>query len=82
MQTGADMEVQEGGRFMKEKCDVPIWEKQNLTLDEAARYSNIGINRLSMLIKKTDCNFVLCVGNKRLIKRKLFDKYIEDADII
>lgn len=67
---------------MKEKCDVPIWEKQNLTLEEAAKYSNIGINRLSILIKNPDCDFVLMVGNKRLIKRKLFDKYIDAAKMI
>ena len=24
--------------------DVPIWEKSNLTLEEAAAYSGIGIN--------------------------------------
>ena len=26
--------------------DVPIWEKSNLTLEEAAAYSGIGINKL------------------------------------
>ena len=34
------------------KETVPIYKKQNLTLNEAAEYSNIGINRLDMLIKK------------------------------
>lgn len=65
---------------MKEK--VPIYQKQNLTLEEAAEYSNIGINRLTMLIKEPTCNFVLYVGNKRLIKRKLFDEFIENINII
>ncbi|MBP3594572.1 MAG: excisionase family DNA-binding protein [Lachnospiraceae bacterium] len=65
---------------MKEK--VPIYQKQNLTLEEAAEYSNIGINRLTMLIKQPHCNFVLRVGNKRLIKRELFDKFIESVDMI
>ena len=71
-----DLEVQEN----KEK--VPIYHKQNLTLEEAAEYSNIGINRLSILIKEPSCNFVLHVGNKRLIKRKLFDDFIEQTDVI
>ncbi len=31
------------------KKEVPIWEKSNLTLDEAAAYSGIGINRLRIL---------------------------------
>lgn len=65
---------------MKEK--VPIYQKQNLTLEEAAEYSNIGINRLTMLIKEPTCNFVLYVGNKRLIKKKLFDEFIENINMI
>ena len=66
----------------KEAEKVHIYHKQNLTLEEAAEYSNIGINRLSMLIKNPNCNFVLHVGNKRLIKRKLFDEFIENSEII
>ena len=65
---------------MKEK--VPIYQKQNHTLEEAAEYSNIGINRLTMLIKEPTCNFVLYVGKKRLIKRKLFDEFIENINMI
>ena len=65
---------------MKEK--VPIYHKQNLTLEEAAEYSNIGINRLTMLIKNPRCNFVLHVGNKRLIKREQFDNFIKTVDMI
>ena len=61
---------------------VPIYQKQNLTITEAAEYSNIGINRLDMLMKQPSCNFVLRVGNKRLIKRKQFDEFIASVDII
>lgn len=64
------------------KETVPIYHKQNLTLEEAAEYSNIGINRLTMLITKPNCNFVLHVGKKRLIKREQFDKFIASVDII
>lgn len=63
--------------------EVPIWQKQNLTLEECAKYSNIGINRLDCLTKEPDCNFVLHVGGKkRLIKRRLFDAYIEQVRAI
>ena len=65
-----------------EKEKVPIYHKQNLTIEEAAEYSNIGINRLTMLIKDPYCNFVLHVGSKRLIKRRLFDEFIERIDMI
>ena len=57
--------------------EVPIWEKSNLSLEEAAAYSGIGINKLRELTNERNCRFVLWVGNKRLIKRRLFDQYIE-----
>ena len=57
--------------------EVPIWEKSNLSLEEAAAYSEIGINKLCELTNEKNCRFVLWVGNKRLIKRRLFDQYIE-----
>ncbi|KEQ20292.1 transposase [Limosilactobacillus reuteri] len=61
---------------MSIKKEVPIWHKTNLTIDEAAAYSNIGLNKIRELTEDEDCNFVLWVGNKRLIKRVLFDKYL------
>lgn len=57
--------------------EIPLWEKSNLTLEEASAYSGIGINKLRELSNDKNCPFVLWVGNKRLIKRKLFDSYIE-----
>lgn len=57
--------------------EVPIWEKSNLTLEEASAYSGIGINKLRQLTNDDNCKFVLWVGSKRLIKRKAFDSYIE-----
>jgi excisionase family DNA binding protein len=59
------------------KKEVPVWEKSNLTLEEAAAYFGIGINKLRYLTDDTNCRFVLWCGSKRLIKRKLFDEYLE-----
>lgn len=57
---------------------IPIWEKSNLTLEEAAAYSGIGINKLRQLTDDDNCEFVLWIGTKRLInKRRKFDEYIE-----
>ena len=56
---------------------IPIWEKSNLTLDEAAAYSGIGINKLRQLTDDDNCEVVLWIGTKRLIKRRKFDEYIE-----
>lgn len=62
---------------MSNTKNVPIWEKTNLTLEETAAYSGIGINKIRDLSDEDNCKFVLWVGKKRLIKRKLFDDYIE-----
>lgn len=59
--------------------EIPIWEKSNLSLEEAAAYSGIGINKLREITNEDRCKFVLRVGNKRLIKRRLFDQFIEQA---
>ena len=59
--------------------EIPIWEKSNLTIEEAAAYSGIGVNRLYEMTKDGSCPFVLLVGNKRLIKRRKFDEYIEQT---
>ena len=58
---------------------VPIWEKSNLTLEEAAEYSGIGVNKLRKLSNEPDCKFVLWNGNKRLIKRVELDKFTSTA---
>ena len=73
---GTVLHQQDGGTKSRQ---VPIWEKSNLTLEEAAAYSGIGINKLREITNEDKCKFVLWVGNKRLIKRRLFDCFIEQA---
>lgn len=58
---------------------VPIWEKTNLTLEEASAYSGIGINKLREISNENSCPFVLWVGSKRLIKRRQLDRYLDQA---
>ena len=49
-----------------EKQEVPIWEKANLTIDEAAAYFGIGTNKLREITSNPDCEFVIRVGAKRM----------------
>lgn len=56
--------------------EIPINLKTTLTIKEAAKYSNIGINKINSLLKSPNCSFVLYVGNKKLVKRKEFEDYI------
>jgi len=59
--------------------EVPIWEKSNLTLEEAAAYSGVGSNKLRSLSDHERCQFVLWIGSKRLIKRRRLDEYLDKA---
>ena len=59
--------------------EVPIWQKSNLTLEEAAAYSGIGINKLRSMTDSDECKFVLWNGTKRLIKRRKLDEYLDKA---
>ena len=56
--------------------EVPIWEKTLLTVEEAAAYSGIGINKIRVLSDDVNCRFILWNGSKRLIKRKELDAYL------
>ena len=61
---------------------VPIHLKMNLTIKEAAEYSNIGINKIDSMLRSPNCPFVLFVGTKKLVKRKEFEQYISDKFVI
>jgi excisionase family DNA binding protein len=57
---------------------VPVWEKSNLTLEEAAAYFNIGINRIRELANENEDVFVLWVGSRRMIKRKKLEEFLDE----
>ena len=50
--------------------EVPIWEKSNLTLEEAAAYSGIGINKLRSISDSEKCQFVLWIGSNTIFLLK------------
>ena len=54
---------------------VPIWERTTLTLEEASAYTGIGINKLRMMSDEPECEFVLWVGPRRMLKRKKLEDY-------
>jgi excisionase family DNA binding protein len=59
--------------------EVPIWEKSNLTIEEASAYFGIGVKKIRELTNGDSCPFVLWVGNKRLIKRLKFEEYLSNC---
>ena len=60
----------------KNTKDVAIADKALLTLEEAAKYFNIGINKLRLITNEENCPYVVWNGSKRLIKRKPFEEYL------
>ena len=76
---GKSSEKKERNYLRDEERSVPVWEKSMLTLKEAAQYFGIGINKLRELTDAENCPYVLFVGNKRMIKRRVLDTYLEQA---
>ena len=60
----------------KEVVNVPIEKKLNLTIREAAEYSNIGMNKINEMLRNPMCCFVLYVGTKKLVNRKEFEQFL------
>ena len=58
------------------KKEIPFWEKSNLTVEEAAAYFNIGVNKLRKLTSDERCQYVLWIGRKCLIKKACFEEYL------
>lgn len=68
-----------GGDFVANIEKVPVWEKANLSMEEAVAYFGIGINKLREMTNEDNCPYVLWNGSKRMIKRKAFEKFLEAA---
>ena len=61
----------------KKRYDIPLWCKPNLSIEEAAAYSGIGMGKLYEMTESQDCPFVLWIGSRRMIKRKVSDKQLK-----
>ena len=58
---------------------VPIWRKYTLSVQEAAEYFRIGDKKLRKLIDEhPDADFILWNGTRAQIKRKLFERYVDE----
>ncbi len=64
---------------MPKIIEIPIWKKCLLTIQEASAYSNIGTCKIRELANEKDCQFVLYVGNKKLIKREPFEEFLKQS---
>ena len=66
-----------------EKSKIPFWEQYTLTIHEASQYFRIGENKLRALANENpDASYILWNGNRIQIKRKLFEDYINQLQVI
>ena len=62
---------------------VPLWERYTLSVEEAAVYFRIGENKLRRIISENqNADFILWNGNRAQIKRKKFERYIDNLSAI
>jgi len=59
--------------------DIPVWHKKLLTLEEASKVYNIGVNKLREISNAKNCDYVLFSGNRRLIKVPAFERFLAGA---
>ena len=67
---------------VQERELVPIHEKVTLTIDEAAAYSNIGVNKIRELANDPRYRIGLSIGRRMLIKRKEFEKLLSEKSYL
>jgi len=77
-----DLEVRANKEWFRINNKISISEKFILTVQEASDYFNIGRDKLYELAKEDGCKFVIHNGRNVLIKRKLFEKYLESVSYI
>jgi hypothetical protein len=63
--------------------EIPYWEKYMLTLREAAEYFHIGEKKMRQIVDENmDAKFLLENGNRVMIKKKLFEEYLNNVSVI
>lgn len=63
--------------------EIPIWEKYTLSVQEAADYFRIGEKKLRKIIdENASAQFIMWNGKRPQIKRKLFEKYVDNLNQI
>lgn len=71
--------ISSGASRLPRKCDVPVWEKVLLTLEEASAYFGIGMAKIREMTDDENCKLVVWNGTKRLIKRRAMEKYLDNT---
>ena len=63
--------------------DVPLWERYALTVDQAAAYFGIGSKKIRNMVSiYRDAKWYLLNGERVLIKRELFENFLNETQAI
>ena len=74
------MEVLEGDNIMADKLVMPFWKRYVMTVEEASLYFRIGQTKLrAMIDQEPTAKYILWNGNRALIKRKIFEEFIDGS---
>lgn len=77
------VKIQEVSKMAANKAldNIPLNEKLNLTVQEAAAYTGIGQIKLRSMMKEPDCPFLLKVSSHRfLVRRKELEEYLKSKN--
>lgn len=69
---------------MTKSCEpaYPAYQKMTPAIKETAEYSNIGINKIELMLEQPNCPCVLFAGTHKLAKRREFKEYIREKIVI
>ena len=65
--------------------EVPMWKKFLLTVKEASLYFNIGENKMHRIVNEyldSDYKFVVQNGGRNMIKRQMFEEFLNQTTSI
>ena len=75
--SGIDWKINKAKEMIEVKKEIPLYEKYNLTIEEASAYFNIGKDRMREIVNENRNELVLVIGRKKLIKRKKMEEYLD-----
>ena len=63
--------------------NTPVWNRYILTIVEAAEYYHIGEKKLRRLVDEhPKADFIIMNGNRVLLKKKQFERFLDDASYV
>lgn len=68
---------------MRGNKSIDLKDRYLMSIEEASLYFHIGEKKLRTIAENNpNANYILSYGNRILIKRKLFEKFIDSVDSI